>query len=311
MGNLFWLFSLLLVNLAQATVTCTTETINAFSNPSFETGDLTGWETLKASLAASDGSVISGATTDGNDFYPASSSRPLIHHPSPLFPPTDTATSIARQNSTSTTFAISTSTDTSTMLTTRTKTIIACPSTIPNCPASSPAKTVTTETIIVSTTICPVTDINTGTATVTVTPTETTSTVFSTRTATITACPASVAHCPASQLSTYVTTEMVLVSVTVCPVTAVEMGAGAATETDTATVNETSTGTGTAIETGQFEIGPSVSTCGTWNGNGNESSIPTILATTTMSVSMGPTKEPAGTVWVTKKVVVTACPAPH
>ncbi|KAL4749611.1 hypothetical protein BDW72DRAFT_194642 [Aspergillus terricola var. indicus] len=43
-----------------------------------------------------------------------------------------------------------------------------------------------------------------------------TSTVFSTRTATITACPASVTDCPAS--STYLTIETVYVSTTICPV---------------------------------------------------------------------------------------------
>ncbi|PYH40778.1 uncharacterized protein BP01DRAFT_387083 [Aspergillus saccharolyticus JOP 1030-1] len=46
-----------------------------------------------------------------------------------------------------------------------------------------------------------------------------TSTVLSTRTATITACPSTVTDCPASAKSTYLTTETLVVSTTICPVT--------------------------------------------------------------------------------------------
>ncbi|PYI01505.1 hypothetical protein BO78DRAFT_16047 [Aspergillus sclerotiicarbonarius CBS 121057] len=49
----------------------------------------------------------------------------------------------------------------------------------------------------------------------------TTSTVFTTSTATITACPSTVTDCPASKKKTYLTTETILVSTTVCPITAV------------------------------------------------------------------------------------------
>jgi hypothetical protein len=65
MGKSLWLFSPLLVSLAQATVTCTTETVNGFSNPSFETGDLTGWDALMANDQPSDGIVAAGDATDG------------------------------------------------------------------------------------------------------------------------------------------------------------------------------------------------------------------------------------------------------
>ncbi|KAF7117637.1 hypothetical protein CNMCM5793_006729 [Aspergillus hiratsukae] len=47
----------------------------------------------------------------------------------------------------------------------------------------------------------------------------TTSTIFSTRTATITACPSTVTNCPASAKTTFVTTETVFISTTICPIT--------------------------------------------------------------------------------------------
>ncbi|OGE50781.1 hypothetical protein PENARI_c015G01165 [Penicillium arizonense] len=123
---------------------------------------------------------------------------------------------------------------TSTVLSTRTATITACPSTVVNCPASSKSTFVTTETIVVSTTICPVTEGSSATQTVPSSPSVTgnsgdscsgnnvpgftTSTVYSIRTATITACPSLVAHCPLRSKTTYLTTETLVVSTTVCPV---------------------------------------------------------------------------------------------
>ncbi|PYH69423.1 uncharacterized protein BO88DRAFT_461734 [Aspergillus vadensis CBS 113365] len=105
-----------------------------------------------------------------------------------------------------------------------------------------PTTSVTTETIVVSTTICPVTE-----AAVLPTVTDstankghgsggldfTTSTVFSTRTATITACPSSVTNCPLRSKTTYVTTETLVVSTTVCPV-ADSTGSSGAMITETA-----------------------------------------------------------------------------
>lgn len=52
--------------LTEATVTCTEQTVQAFSNPSFETGDLTGWTALRATLTPSDGSVVSSGAADGS-----------------------------------------------------------------------------------------------------------------------------------------------------------------------------------------------------------------------------------------------------
>lgn len=123
---------------------------------------------------------------------------------------------------------------TSTVFSTRTATITACPTTVPNCPASSKTTFVTTETILVSTTICPVTETAGTTKTAPASPSATggagdhghgnggsdltTSTVYSTRTATITACPSSVTNCPLRSKTTYLTTETLVVSTTVCPV---------------------------------------------------------------------------------------------
>ncbi|CAI7651715.1 unnamed protein product [Penicillium crustosum] len=123
---------------------------------------------------------------------------------------------------------------TSTVFSTRTATITACPTTVPNCPASSKTTFVTTETILVSTTICPFTETSgpTKTAAASLSATGgagdyshgngssdfTISTVYSTRTATITACPSSVTNCPLRSKTTYLTTETLIVSTTVCPV---------------------------------------------------------------------------------------------
>ncbi|GAT22875.1 hypothetical protein RIB2604_01700110 [Aspergillus luchuensis] len=138
---------------------------------------------------------------------------------------------------------------TSAVLSTRTATITACPSTLLDCPAPSRTTSVTTETIVVSTTICPVTEAAGMTRTDSVSPTVTdsaankghgsggldftTSTVFSTRTATVTACPSSVTNCPLRSKTTYVTTETLVVSTTVCPV-ADSTGSSGAMTTETA-----------------------------------------------------------------------------
>ncbi|KAJ5514069.1 hypothetical protein N7463_003621 [Penicillium fimorum] len=131
--------------------------------------------------------------------------------------------STAASDSSTTTVASMT---TSTIFSTRTATITACPTTVPNCPDSSKTRSVTTETIMVSTTICPVIETVGPTQTAPASlstgdaggPDLTTSTVFTTRTATITACPSSVTNCPLNSKTTCVVTETLVVSTTVCPV---------------------------------------------------------------------------------------------
>ncbi|KAJ5306914.1 hypothetical protein N7508_005929 [Penicillium antarcticum] len=137
---------------------------------------------------------------------------------------------------------------TSTVLSTRTATITACPSTVVNCPASSKTTFITTETVVLSTTICPVAEGSSATQTVPSLPTATgsmgnsgsahngseltTSTIYSTRTATITACPSSVTNCPLRSKTAYLTTETLIVSTTVCPVTDATATAGAVATQD-------------------------------------------------------------------------------
>lgn len=125
---------------------------------------------------------------------------------------------------------------TSTIFTTRTATITACPSSVTNCPLRSKTTYLTTETLLVSTTVCPMAD-STGSSSTTTTDhatspsaTEaigytgignsglTTSTVWTTHTTTVTACPSSVTDCPLRSKTTYATTETLAVSTTVFPV---------------------------------------------------------------------------------------------
>ncbi|RSL68703.1 hypothetical protein CEP54_002651 [Fusarium duplospermum] len=88
---------------------------------------------------------------------------------------------------------------TSTIYATETYTITSCPPEVTKCPVGS----VTTETIAISTTVCPVTQ------------EFTTSTVYTTKSYTVTQCPPEVTKCPVGS----VTTETVAVSTTICPVT--------------------------------------------------------------------------------------------
>ncbi|RAL13538.1 uncharacterized protein BO97DRAFT_343081 [Aspergillus homomorphus CBS 101889] len=74
----------------------------------------------------------------------------------------------------------------------------------------------------------------------------TTSTVFTTRTATITACPSSVTDCPVRSRTTYLTTETVLVSTTICPITE----AGGSTTTTTTAGSSNGSPAGASAESG-------------------------------------------------------------
>ncbi|KAJ6112297.1 hypothetical protein N7523_008358 [Penicillium sp. IBT 18751x] len=107
---------------------------------------------------------------------------------------------------------------TSTIYSTRTSTITACPSSVINCPARSRTTYVTTETIYVSTTVCPVAESEpTAQATSTSVPAQgspqpseryTTVTVFNPHTVTATACLSGGKECAASARTTFVTTEL-------------------------------------------------------------------------------------------------------
>ncbi|RDW64381.1 uncharacterized protein DSM5745_09792 [Aspergillus mulundensis] len=123
---------------------------------------------------------------------------------------------------------------TSTVFTTRTATITACPSSVTDCPARSRTTSLTTETILAYTTVCPVAEAEaTGghgvtttqhspvsTATGAISSSElTTSTMLSTQIITITACPASVTDCPARSKTAHLATETFVIGTTVYPIT--------------------------------------------------------------------------------------------
>ncbi|KAI9903596.1 hypothetical protein N3K66_000125 [Trichothecium roseum] len=121
---------------------------------------------------------------------------------------------------------------TSTIYTTEITTITSCGPEVPDCPAGG--STVVTETIAISTTVCPVTEtISNPQTTSTESPEEpdvpdvpetpitttydSTSTVYTTEVTTITSCGPEVPDCPAG--GSTVVTQTVAVSTTVCPVT--------------------------------------------------------------------------------------------
>ncbi|KAJ5547306.1 hypothetical protein N7494_004891 [Penicillium frequentans] len=183
--------------------------------------------------------------------------------------PTKTAASIGNDQYT-----------TSTVLTTSVHTVTACPSSVKNCPASDKTTYVTTETIIDYTTVCPVTESATqafaatdiGEASPTKTATSidndqyTTSTVFTTSVHTVTACPSSVKNCPASEKTTYVTTDTIIDYTTICPVTATETGSGS----DATPTSSTSTsGSGSDHESGSGSGDHSGSGSGGHSGSGS------------------------------------------
>lgn len=140
------------------------------------------------------------------------------------------------QSSPSSTLSIGSSTrlTTSTVTTTQVRTITSCPPSVQDCPANQRTTFVTTETITLLTTICPVTAIETGTAatqtSIPANPQLTTSTVFTTQVHTVTACPPAVKDCPASEKTSYITTETVPAYTTtyeISPVTAIELSVAA------------------------------------------------------------------------------------
>ncbi|KAJ5801994.1 uncharacterized protein N7503_004444 [Penicillium pulvis] len=169
---------------------------------------------------------------------------------------------------------------TSTVFTTSVHTMTACPSSVKNCPASEKTTYVTTETIIDYTTVCPVTESATqavaatdiGEASPTKTATSidndqyTTSTVFTTSVHTVTACPSSVKNCPASERTTYVTTDTIIDYTTICPVTATETGSSSGA---TPTSSTSTSGSGSGHESGSGSGNHSGSGSGNHSGSGS------------------------------------------
>ncbi|KAK4085985.1 CAZyme family GH18 [Purpureocillium lilacinum] len=137
-------------------------------------------------------------------------------------PVTSIASSTSKwSNSTITSHSVSMTT--STVYTTTVHTVTKCPPYVTNCPEGG---YVTTETIPIYTTVCPVTETE---APKPPKPTHTkpsssaawtTSTVYTTKIHTVTACPPQVTNCPVG----HVTTETIPWYTTVCPVTETETG---------------------------------------------------------------------------------------
>ncbi|KAJ5752262.1 hypothetical protein N7520_009179 [Penicillium odoratum] len=125
---------------------------------------------------------------------------------------------------------------TSTVCSTRTATITACLSSVTDCPARLKTTFLTTETITVSTTICPITEAAGATQTSSASEStitgaanqgtgnggseSTISTIWSTRVATVYACPASVTKCPLRSKTSYLTTETPAIGTTAYAVSA-------------------------------------------------------------------------------------------
>ncbi|EGS22814.1 uncharacterized protein CTHT_0012900 [Thermochaetoides thermophila DSM 1495] len=120
---------------------------------------------------------------------------------------------------------------TSTIYATTTYTVTSCEASVTDCPAR-----VVTETIAISTTVCPVTPTGSETSAIETVSSETiapktnelpagwtTSTIYSTKTYVITSCPVTVTDCP-SKIG-QVTTEVVAVTTTVCPISEVSSSA--------------------------------------------------------------------------------------
>ncbi|KAJ5557539.1 hypothetical protein N7494_001454 [Penicillium frequentans] len=99
---------------------------------------------------------------------------------------------------------------TSTVFATQTSTITACPSKVPKCPATAKSTYLTTETIVVSTTVCPVTAAGRSHTTTALTADDGSyaSTILTTRTVIVT-------NCPARSQTTYTSTQTVVVGTTV------------------------------------------------------------------------------------------------
>ncbi|KAJ5551202.1 hypothetical protein N7535_000855 [Penicillium sp. DV-2018c] len=187
----------------------------------------------------------------------------------------------------STTGAPSQTLTTSTIYTTRTSTITACPTTVPHCPADQQTTYTTTETIVVSTTVCPVDATTTADGPSPTGPSGgngsdpgngndyTISTIHSTRTVTLTECPASVTDCPARDQTTHVTTETVVAGTTSVPIHPVA--------TTTAPGVEPTTG---AVQTG---VSPTQGGSGSGNGAGVDANLPGVTDISSSVPAASPT----------------------
>ncbi|UNI13831.1 Chitinase [Purpureocillium takamizusanense] len=176
-------------------------------------------ESSSSSTSATDVSstakpTVTSTTTDVSVTPPVTTSSTT--------PVTSIASSTSKWSN-STITSHSASMTTSTVYTTTVHTVTKCPPYVTDCPLGH----VTTETIPIYTTVCPVTETQgpkppkpTHTKPSSSSAAWTTSTVYTTKVHTVTACPPQVTNCPVG----HVTTETVPLYTTVCPVTETETG---------------------------------------------------------------------------------------
>ncbi|KAH8690462.1 hypothetical protein BGW36DRAFT_364042 [Talaromyces proteolyticus] len=124
----------------------------------------------------------------------------------------------------------------------------------------------------------------------------TTSTIFTTRTATITACPSTVSNCPATAKTTYVTTETVVVSTTICPLTAID--STTKPTTTTRSIFDTQPGDNSITETiyttrvsTVYECAPSVTNCPYASKTGHVVTETLVVGTTVYPTGAVPTQD--------------------
>ncbi|KAJ6138627.1 hypothetical protein N7471_005113 [Penicillium samsonianum] len=212
-------------------------------SPSSTVGPITLTTTITGPVnPASSSAIEASASTPG---APASSESTALTIPTSVDPTSSSPVGAPTPDMT-----------TSTVFTTRTATITACPSTVTNCPLTDKTTHITTETIVVSTTVCPVEDATTTTAGFSPTGPSgngndyTISTILSTRTVTLTQCPATVTGCPARDQTTHVTTETVVAGTTSVPInTAMTTTAPGAVHTSSVPVQTTTMVVGTETRT--------------------------------------------------------------
>ena len=256
------------------TLTTRTSSSTRWSNSTITTSS-TSWTSSTTSVVPSSTTCEDDESSTSSSGLPSSTSTTSTLT-SPTMPP-----------------ATTTSYTESTVMTTVTYTVISCAASVTDCPGKG---AMVTETIPLYTTICPVTEtsVDTPVPTTTTAPevSLTTSTVYSTRTATVTKCPPTVTDCPIGS----VTTEVVAVSTTVCPVTETETGTADLTPTPIITTDFKAETTG--IPATKYPVQsppvakPSPSTAitvplyptGSFNGT-----VPTAIGTGSMTVVPVPT----------------------
>ncbi|OAQ60073.1 chitinase 18-18 [Purpureocillium lilacinum] len=226
---------------SSSTIRASSTTTSSTTKVSSTTSSSTSSSTSKASSTASSTSVASSTTVSSATDSSSSSTKVLSSSSTKAIsstakptsatttdvtsPPVPTSTPVTSIVSSTTKWSNSTITSgtvsmtTSTVYTTSVHTVTKCPPYVANCPNGG---YVTTETVPLYTTVCPVTKTPKPPQ-----PTQaktsaawTTSTVYTTKIHTVTACPPQIANCPVG----HVTTETIPWYTTVCPVTETETG---------------------------------------------------------------------------------------